>query len=909
MTTRLLHILRSRLRSIVFRARRESDLSEELQLHLDRETDRLQAGGLSPKDARLQALRLFGGVEQLKEACRDARGTATWDALVRDTQQGFRRLVRDWRFTTAALLILGIAIGANTAIFSFVNAVLFREQAFADPDRLVNIYQNDRAGKPLIVTSYAAYEDIAEYTDVFAATMAASIPNPSRYVHDGAIRNAVVEFATATYLDVLGLRPSLGRWFDQTEERPGAPPVGVLGYQTWIRVFRGDPSIVGRVIQIEGARVTIVGVGPANHRAIIDVGLGTDFWLPIAALPAISQMPAARAPTIYAPLFVKARLRAGVTVAQAAAAMDVLARRLEAEDPDDFRRAGEFALGPGMTVIASTDVRIHPQADVPFMALASLVLVIVGLVLAIACSNLATLLLVRGAARAKEIAVRLAMGATRSQLVRHLLTESLLLSLAGGIAGCILAWWALQALQWIDLPFTVDLTLDYRVLAFAVALSLATGVAFGLAPALKATKVDLLQTLRDEGLQPIDHRRLTLKNALIVVQVAVSVLLLGGTSVFLQMLEATRAHRVGYAVNGVAMLETDARFAGYSETAARTVHDNLLRRIQAIPGVESAALLRGLPMEVNGVSIVVDRATGVQGSEVDAAMIEAGPGFFDTLRIPLLYGRVFDARDRADTPRVAVITDKMARQYFGAVNAVGRQFRLQNDPNSWTEVIGVVRDTGTGDFDDDVLDPIAPPYYRSYTQSGEPPRTIIARTSGDAAALVAAMQRELRALDVTLPVVTASTMAHKLEQSQAAPKAVATFLGALGGLGLVLASIGLYAVVAFAVARRSREIGIRMALGARSQQVVWSIARGVAGLIGVGTGIGLFLSILAMLALRASSGSGDIGIGSISVYRPNIDPVALLAIAAVTAVVGVAAAFVPARRAARMHPLMALRHE
>ena len=908
---RLLHILRSRVRSIVFPDRCESNLSEELQLHLERETERLQATGLSREEARLQALRLFGGVEQIKEAARDARGTATWDALVRDTRQGLRRLVRDWRFTSAAVLILGLAIGANTAIFSVVNAVLFRDQPFADPDRLVNIYQNDRSGKPMIVTSYAAYKEMAEYTDLFAATMAASIPNPSRYLDDGAIRNAVVEFATATYLDVLRLRPSLGRWFDETEERPGAPIVGVLGYQTWTSVFRADRSIVGRVIRIEGAPVTIVGVGPAKHRGTIDVGLGTDLWLPITALPAISQNPATRtAPTIYVPLLVKARLREGVTVARAQAAMDVLGRRLEAEYPDDYRRAGEFALGTGMTVIASTDVRIHPQADVPFMAIASLVLVIVGLVLAIACSNLATLLLVRGAARAKEISVRLAMGATRRQLVRHLLTESLLLSLAGGIAGCILAWWSMQALQWIELPFTVDLAIDHRVLAFAIALSFVTGVTFGLAPALKATKVDLLQTLRDEGLQPIDHRRLTLKNALIVVQVAVSVLLLGGTSVFLQMLEATRTHRVGFAVDGVAMLETDLRFGSYSETAARTVYDDLLRRIQAIPGVESAALLRGLPMDVNGVlPIVVDRATGEKGSEVDAAMIDAGPGFFETLRIPLLYGRVFDARDRADTPRVAVITDRMARQYFGAVDAVGRRFRLQNDPNSWTEVIGVVRDTGTGDFDNDVLDPIAPPYYRSYTQSVAPTTTIIARTSGNAAALVAAMQRELRGVDITLPVVTASTMAQKLDKSQAAPKAVATFLGALGGLGLALASIGLYAVVAFAVARRSREIGIRMALGARSQQVVWSIARGVAALISIGTGIGLFLSILAMLALRASGGSGDVGIGSISIYRPDIDPMALLAIAAATGLVGVAAAFVPARRAARMHPLVALRHE
>jgi predicted permease len=905
---RLWHILKSRLRSIVFRTRRESDLSEELQLHLDREIERLQATGLSREEARFQALRLFGGVEQIKEASRDARGTGAWDALVRDTRHGLRRLVRDWRFTTAAVLILGIAIGANAAIFSVVNAVLFRKEAFADPDRLVNIYQNDPAGKPMIVTSYSAYMEMADYKDIFVSTMASTIPNPVRYLHDGAVKSAVAEFATASYLDVLGLQPSRGRWFDATEERAGAPIVAVLGHQAWTRLFRSDPSVLGRVIRMEGVAVTIIGIGPATHRGTLEVGLGTDFWLPITAVPAIlTNMGMRNAPTIFAPLLVKARLREGVTVPQAKAAMDVLGRRLAAENPEQFRNRGEFAIGPGITVIPSADVRIHPQADVPFMALASLVLVIVGLVLAIACSNLATLLLVRGAARAKEVSVRLAMGATRRQLVRHLLTESLLLSLAGGIAGCLLAWWAMRALQAIELPFRVDLSLDYRVLAFAIALSLVTGVAFGLAPAFKATKIDLLPTLRDEGLQPIDHRRLTLKNALIVVQVAVSVLLLGGTSIFLQAVSATKALRVGFAVDGVAMLETDLRFAGYSESAAKTAFDDLLRRIEMIPGVESAGMLRGLPMASNATPIVVDGAADQKGSE--ASMLEAGPGFFDTLRIPLLYGRVIDARDRADTPRVAVVTEAMARKYFGAVNAVGRRFRLQIDPNSWTEVIGVVRDTGTGNFDNDILDPIAPPFYRSYTQSGAQPTTVIARTSRDAASLVAAMQRDLRAVDVTLPVITAKTMAQALAESQAAPAVAATCLAILAGLGLVLASIGLYAVVAFAVARRSREIGIRMALGARSRQVVTSIARGVAALIGVGTGIGLFFVVLLMLALRASTGSADIGIGNLSVYRPSIDPVALLAIAAVTALVGVAAAFVPARRATRLHPLAALRHE
>ena len=689
------HIVRSRLRSLVFRGGRESDLNEELQFHLERETERLQASGLSREDARLQALRLFGGVEQIKEASRDARGTAAFDALARDTRYGVRRLVRDWRFTTAAVLILGLAIGANTAIFSVVNAVLFRDSPFADPDRLVNIYQNDPAGKPLIVISYDSYKEMAQYTDIFAATMAATIPVPARYLHEGGIRSGTAEYATATYLDVLGLRPSLGRWFDTTEERPGAPLVAVLGYQAWTRVFRADPSIVGRIVRIEGAPVTIVGIGPANHRGTLDVGLVTDFWLPVTALRALNAMPGMRAgPTIIAPFFVKARLREGVTVAHAKAAMDVLAPRLAAALPQEVRGGAELAVGTGITVVATTDVRVHPQADAPFMAIASGVLVVVSLVLAIACSNLATLLLVRGAARTKEISVRLAMGATRRQLVRQLLTESLLLSLAGGIAGCILAWWTLRALQGVELPVTVDLTVDYRVLAFAMALSLFTGVAFGLVPALKATRVDLLPALRDEGVPPIDHRRLTLKNALIVVQVAVSVLLLGGTSIFLQQLAATRERRVGYAVDGVAMLETDARFAGYPAAAVVNMYDELLRRIAAVPGVQSAALSYGLPMESATAAIVVEGAAGDTRSTGDASMIWAGPGFFETLRIPLLHGRVFDARDRAGTPSVAVVTETMARQYFGAVDAVGRRFRNGNQPNSWMEVIGVVRDTG-----------------------------------------------------------------------------------------------------------------------------------------------------------------------------------------------------------------------
>ena len=650
------------------------------------------------------------------------------DNLLRDTRNAVRRLLRDWRFSAAAMLILGLGIGATTAIFSVVNAALFRGHVLPDPERLVDIYQNDREGRP-VANSYSAYLDMAEYRDIFAGIAATSIPNSVSYLHGGAVRNGVAEHTTPAYLDVLGLRPSLGRWFEDGENTPGTPLVVVLGHQFWTSQFGADPSVIGRTIRIQGVQTSIIGVGPAHHRGTLNIGLVTEFWLPITAIPALHQLPAMELAMMEGPFFVKGRLREGRTVAQARAAMDVLGRRRATEHPNDDP-------GKGITVFASTDVRIHPQADALVTASASSLLVIVGLVLAIACSNLATLQLVRGAARAKEVAVRLAMGATRRQLVGHLLTESLLLSLAGGVAGCLLAWWSIQSLRGLELPVSVDLSLDVRVLAFAFALSLITGVALGLAPALKATTVDLLPTLRDEGTPVVGHRVVTLKHALIVFQVAASVLLLGGTSIFLQMLSATRTLRVGYAVEGVAMLETDVRYAGHSGHAARNVYDELLRRIAAIPGVASVALSRGLPMAPTTVPIVVDGAADQTGSVVEAAMFEAGPGFFETLRIPLLSGRVFDARDRADTPRVAVITERMARQYFGAVNAVGRRFRLEHDPNSWAEVIGVVRDTGTGDFGDDVLDPLPPPFYRSYTQSDALPTTVIARTLRDAAGLV-----------------------------------------------------------------------------------------------------------------------------------------------------------------------------
>jgi predicted permease len=807
-----------------------------------------------------------------------------------------RRLIHDWRFTASAVLILGLGVGANTAIFSLVNTVLFRTQPGVQADGLVNIYQNvGEEGRPE-ANSYPAYLDMAAYTDVFAGTAAASFPTGVDYKADGGVRTALGAFTTSTYLSVIGLRPSLGRWFDASEETPGAEIVAVLGHQTWRTRFGASPSVIGRTIRVNGAPVIIIGVAPEGHNNSFNAGIVTDFWLPISSIATLGGPPRIlqRRPDEMG-FLVKARLRDGVTVAQARAAMDGLGKRLAAEYPAEDP-------GRGISVFAAADVRVHPQADPVLAAGGSVLLIVVALVLAIACSNLATLLLVRGASRAKEVSVRLALGATRGQIVRHLMAESLLVALAGGVAGCLLAWWAVNALGAINLPIIVDLTLDYRVFAFALAASLASGLAFGLAPALRATRPDVLPSLKEEGdgVSP-DHRWLSLKNALIVFQVVVSFVLLAGTGLFVRMLIEMRTQDLGYAIDGVAYLQTDARYAGYTPAQATAVYEDLRRRVAAVPGVESAVLSRGLPMGTTGFTLVVDGADAAAGPIVNLSSIWAGPGYFETLRIPILHGRGFDQTDRRQTPRVAVINETMARRHFGTVYAVGRRFRYENDANSWLEVVGVARDTGTADLDEPLPQPL---FYVAFSQSDQPPTTVLARTSLGAPGLLSAMQRELRAIDPALPVIAAATMEQRLQDSLYGLRVATTFMGGLGALGLSLASVGLYAIVAFSVSRRSREVGIRMALGARKQQVVWVVARDVAILVGIGTAVGLALSVIGIQAIRAGVGPTPANL----LFRPSVDPVALLLIAALMGATAFVAAWLPARRAAKMDPLVALRH-
>ncbi len=903
---RFWYLVVAQVKSLLLRRRRQDELDEELRLHLAQEIEQRVARGMSPKEARRSALCAFGGVERTKDECRDAWGLRLVDQLARDTRYATRRLARDWRFSVLATLILALGIGVNTAMFSVINALYSPPLANQDAHQLVNLYQNDRdSGEPgFLGTSYPAYEDMAAYTDLYAGVMATTVPHPVRIYHDERVLRGMAEFATSGYLAVLGLSPSRGRWFTAAEDRLGAESVAVLSHRSWTTTFEASPSVIGETMRINGVPVTVIGVGPAGHESGFFGGIVTDFWLPVSSLLALNETSnGLERDAREAPFLVTARLRDGVSLAQAQAGMTALGVRLASEFPDEDP-------GRGISVWRTEDVRTHPELDGPLTAVAWLLMSVVGLVLAIACINLATWLLVRGLSRAKEVSVRLALGATRGQLVRHLLVESTLLAGAGGVVGCLLAIWTIHLVALVELPFDVVVGLDYRVLGFALALSLATGVAFGLAPALKATRVTLTPALRAQGDIPSSGRRgFTLNDMLVVAQVVLSCVLLVGAGVFLQWLASMETADVGFRVDGLAFVEADAALAGYSPDEAAVLYESWRAGVAALPGVESATLAAGPPTGgLDGpfatLELDVDGYVPSADEFVWGQWTWAGPGYFETLGLPPLYGRTFTQFDRPETPGVAVINERMARRYFGTPNAVGGRFRVVDRASGpedaargvELEVIGVVPDTRAW-----VLREPLPTFYRSPSQAAALTPTVVARTSLDPVSLLPPMRRTLRELGGALPVLRARTMPQHVAAALGQSRAAGAVLGGLGALGLALASLGLYAVMAFGVSRRAREIGIRRALGAQRTHVIWTVSRNVATLIGVGLTLGLGLGWLSVQGL-AMVGT------SLTLSVPSVEPLTFGLVTALRAAVGLAAAFFPARRAAKADPLVALRH-
>jgi predicted permease len=831
---------------------------------------------------------------------RERRGAAVEFALIHllghDVRQAVRRLSRDWQFSAAAVLILALGIGANTAMFSVVNALLFRPYPFPDSHRLVNLYQNVGERAEPAPVSFPVYRDIVLSSNVFSA-LTAVLAEDVRYQAGEGLRKAFVEHTTSSYLDVLGSRLTAGRWFTEAEDRAGGPPAAVIGYRTWERQFASDFGIIGQTIRVNGAPITVVGIGPRELTSTTHPTLVTDFWLSMSAVAGVAGS------SHHAGILerrgdrnfeVRARLKEGVTLAQAQTSMDVLARQLAKDYPASDP-------GKGITVIPTDQVVIQPgDADTMVAYGSAVVMGIMGLVLAIACSNLATLLLVRGTGRAREVSVRLALGASRSQLVRHFLAESVLLAMCGAAAGFVLSQWTIQYL--VTLPqLSFDLRIDYRILGFAVGIGLVTGIAFGLAPALRSTKVEIVSALRGgDGSLSFTRGWFTLKNVLLAGQVAGSFLLLMVTGVLIRTVTSMQTQELGFTTEGVAVVRVGGRFAGYGEAAAERMHQELLRRIARIPGVQSAFATSGSP-----VGSSVGRPIEIDGSAAGRTSFRAestwaSPGFFETLQIPVLFGRSFQEHDLPGTPHVAVVNETMARRIFGSPNAVGRRFRYggieqAQEVKTLVEIVGVVRDTSA-------LQILTGPeslFYLSAAQNGVETSTLVARSSLDAEGLLQAMQREVRSFDSALPVMQARTMEQLLEARFSIWKQGSAVLGALGILALALASLGLYAVVRFSVSKRSWELGIRMALGARGRQVVWLVMRDVTILIGVAISIAGAVSVAGMILVRSAT----------HVEVPGADPATILSVVAILAATGVAAAYFPARRAAKADPSLSLHHQ
>jgi len=811
------------------------------------------------------------------------------DGFLRDVRHALRQLRQSPGFTLVAVTILALGIGVNSAIFALVNAALLRPQPYAAPEELVNVYVGDSRGEEFVTTSRPEYRAFAERTELFRGTTAFEPQIASRETDDGATV-AFVEAVAANYWDVLGVSPLLGRGFLPEEEEGGAV-VAVVGYQVWQHELGGTPDVLGQTVRLNGSPVTIVGVAPPEYRGVINA-LATQYWLPYGSANAIDPAGATRSEDRGARgTFVRARLAPGVTAEQAQAGVDLVMQRLEREFPES--NTGRRAL-----VVPTERVRFHPSIDGVLYPIAALLLVVVGLVLAIACSNIAGLLLARATARQREVAVRLAIGAGRGRLIRQLLTESALIGGIGGLAGLAIAWAITRALVAfqppIPVPVTVDLSLDGRVLAFTAALSLVTGILFGLAPALRSTRPDLVGSLKSEEARGSGgRRRLSLRNLLVVGQVAVSVILLAGAGLFVRSLGKAQSIEPGFETERMAILTVSLAQGGRTAEADRELLRSYLERVRALPGVERATIADRVPLGVTvrsrGISIEGFTAPGGDDDlEIDVAAV--GPEYFQTLGIPLVAGRVFESADDANAPRVAIVSEAMARAYWGRVDVVGEQVRM-GEP---VEIVGVARDTKVR-----TLGERPRPYlYTPIGQEHPDLASVIAATSGEPGPVLELMRRELRATVANLPVFDAKTMAQHLGVALFLPRMAAGLLGAFGLLGLGLAALGLYGVIAFAVAQRTREIGIRMALGARASEVVRVVVRESVTLVTVGLAIGL------AIALAATKPLGALLVG----VAPG-DPVTLLGVALVLVLAAVLASLVPARRAARVDPLVALRQQ
>jgi putative ABC transport system permease protein len=881
--------------------RRNLDLDAELHAHLEMAAQDARARGESTAAARLAALREFGNRDLVKETTRDIWGRNPFHGLTDDLRAGLRTFRRNPGFAAIMILTLALGIGANTAIFSLIDAVMLRSLPVSHPEQLVQVRMD--ADDDLVTNP--VWEQLRDRQDVFSGLFAYSQVR-FNLAAGGEARYATGYWVSGDFFSTLGAGAAIGRTFTAADDRRGCAPTAVLGYDFWQRQYGGDPEVLGRSISFDGHPFQILGVGRAGFTGI-DVGRAVDFYVPLCTDPIVRGAGAQLDQGRNWWLTVIGRPKPGIPAVQLAARLKTLSAPIfEATIPAVYLPKDQrgYAAKTLQTIPAASGTsylrRQYRDALLVLMA-------VVGLLLLIACANVANLLLARAASRQREIAVRMALGAGRWRLMRQLLLESVLFAAAGAALGALFAQWGSRLLVGFLSSTTnrvfLDLAIDARVLAFTAGVSAAAVLLFGLAPAWRGTRVDP-QAAMKAGARGVaeGHSRFSLGKALVSAQVAVSLVLVAGAALLLSTFRNLATLDAGFDRDRVLIVNTDLRNANYPKERLESSFEEMRQRLASIPGVLSASFSNNTPISGSTYSIAVDVEGYAPPSPRDSQMWAnyVSQGFFETLGTPLLAGRDFDRHDAADSAKVAIINETAARRFFRTANPVGRYYRTGYPvKDQLVEVVGVVKDARYNKLSEKQR-PIA--YMPSaqklaYSFTSAPYITFDLRAAGSPANLAPAVRAAIERVNPAI-VIQFRTLAVQVAESLARERLLATLSAFFGGLALLLAAIGLYGVISHNMARRRCEIGIRMALGAERRRILRMAMGDVAMVVGVGLAAGLGAS-LAVMRYIASFLYG------VTATDARTLAAAVVFFGAVAAVAG----YVPARRASRLDPMNALREE
>jgi predicted permease len=886
-----------RLRSIFRRNRVEREAAEELQFHLERMIEEGIGLGLTADEARRRALRALGGLDQRREQMRDARRVSWLTDFVDDVGFACRALRRTPGLAALVILTLALGIGMTATPFSMLDALVLRPYPVPDPEAVLTVVgtTRDAAYEPFSRLEYLDLRDRATGFDGVVASgpvVAAGFAAAPRETP----RVTAAMLVSGNFFRVLGVEPQLGRGFrDDEDDVPGRDAVAVVSHEFWQRDLAADPAVVGRAVRLNGAEFTIVGVAPQAFPGL-QIFLNADVYVPLAMAARFSAEPhasffddrAARG------LTVRGRLRHDVSLAEARAEVAAIARDFERTFPETNRHRG---------AAVHTRREMRTRKDDVNWKFGVIFTVLAVSVLLVACTNVASLLLGRARGRSREIAVRLALGAGRSRLVRLLLAESLVLALLGGLLGIALGYLGIELLQRFtipaDLPTKVPFRMDERVLLACLAMSLLSAFACGLAPAFTSTRRDLVSGLKAADADPPGRRRLWGRSALVVAQVAVSLMLLSAALLMARSFRQSVDGGVGFAIDHLLLARFDPRLAQYDAARTASFYDELVRRARQMPGVRSAGLTQSPPFGLDGFATLDFVPEGIdlpEGRESYSTQMDVvDDGFFTTTGIPVVRGRDFLPSDDADAPRVAIVNEQFAGRWFPGADPVGRRIRLGDAGGAPVEIVGVARKIKHAGSTDDWSELV----YLPLAQNPRARLVLLLRTEQDPLAAFDPLRELVRAVASDLPISELRTYDdlydyHVVEGPGVAIKLV----GSLGGVGVALAIAGLYGLVAFDVARRTREIGIRMAIGAAPGNVLRQMmGRGLA-LVAIGTAIGLALGFGVERLMKA-----------MIFHAAGVDVVAYLLVVPAMLVATLLAAYVPARRAARISPTRALRCE